>query len=77
MAALGLTGAMALAQSDDMNVTYAGYRIDENGIIDTGSWMGYLEVSNAPWVYSFNLGKYVYLPEDGSGLFGAWTYFNK
>lgn len=77
MQALGLTGTMALIQSDDRNVTYAGYRIDANSIVDTGAWMGYLEVSNAPWVYSFNLGKYVYLPEEGSGLFGSWTFLSK
>ena len=86
MADLGFTG-YGLAQTDDYNVTYAGYRImlDDptnpslatSQIIDTGAWMGYLEVSNAPWVFSYNLGKYVYMPEDGSGMFGSWTYMVK
>ncbi len=91
MQALGLTGGMAMGQADALNVTYLGYSVavvgtvdewtgpaaDSSQIIDTGSWMGYLEVSNAPWVYSFNLGKYVYMPEEGGDIFGSWTYFMK
>lgn len=90
--ALGLSGGI---QTDDYNVTYAGYRVhydkfnptgflghpvpadDSMQIIDTGAYMGYLEVSNAPWVYSYNMGKFLYIPEEASGLFGSWTYLAK
>lgn len=56
---------------------YPAPTADSMQLIDTGAYMGYLEVSKAPWVYSYNMGKYLYIPEDGAGLFGNWTYMPK
>lgn len=56
--------------------TWAGYAIDEEtGNVDTGAWLGWLNVTNAPWIYSYSLGNYIYLNEsdvDPEG--GAWAY---
>lgn len=52
---------------------WAGYPI-EDGYVNTGAFMGWLEVSADPWIWSVSLNSYIYLPEghvDGSG---AWTY---
>jgi hypothetical protein len=57
--------------------TWAGYDINEDGDVDTVDWMGFLNVTNAPWVYSYTLGKYIYLPEANVSDNGAWAYVNQ
>ena len=42
--------------------------------VDTGSWLGYLEVSNAPWVFSYNEGHYFYIPESTANAGRGWMY---
>ncbi len=54
-----------------------GYPV-ANGIIDTGVFIGRLNVELAPWVYSLNLERWAYLPGPGDDLstrHGAWIYF--
>ncbi len=41
--------------------------------VDTGHWMGWLHVANAPWVYSWDLAKFIYMPGEGDGS-GAWAF---
>ncbi len=47
-----------------------------DGWIDTGSWLGYLNVNeaHAPWVYSQNEQDYIYIPHNGVYLEGAWMW---
>ena len=40
----------------------------------TDGWMGWLEVSQYPLVYSYSLGSWVFLNEVGAGPGGAWAY---
>ena len=63
----------------DDPMTYGGYDIVVNGNgeqwIDTASFMGWLNVDLAPWLYSQTLDTYIYLPEDFlSDETGSWTY---
>lgn len=55
----------------DGNV-WNGY-IVADGWVDTGSWMGTLYVNHAPWVYSVNLGKYIYIPQQFDNR-GSWSF---
>jgi hypothetical protein len=42
--------------------------------VDTGTWMGWLNVANGDWVWSYSLNGYIYLPESHVSESGAWTY---
>ncbi|MGC9449928.1 MAG: hypothetical protein ACP5I4_00655 [Oceanipulchritudo sp.] len=52
--------------------TWNGYAVDENGIADTGAWMGMVYVGNDPWVYVYDLGAYTYITDDS-----GWVYVPK
>jgi hypothetical protein len=54
--------------------TWAGYTLDGNGNADTGAWMGMVNATHAPWIYSYLLKAYVYIPDTGVGMDGAWVY---
>jgi hypothetical protein len=45
--------------------------------VDTGDWLGWLEITNAPFVYCDNTGNWLYLPEDDELSVGDWIYFFK
>jgi hypothetical protein len=59
---------------EEEEVTWAGYVLDENGNADTGAWMGMVNATHAPWIYSYLLGAYVYIPEDGVSAAGGWAF---
>lgn len=50
------------------------YPIIENDFVDTGPWFGYLEISKAPWVYSYSLGRFLYIPNDTAQIGSGWLY---
>ena len=55
--------------------TWAGYLIhDEFGNVNTGDWLGWVNVKYKPHVYVYSLEKYLYLPEYLVDTEGAWTY---
>ncbi|NDV61009.1 T9SS C-terminal target domain-containing protein [Puniceicoccales bacterium CK1056] len=54
--------------------TWFGFKI-LNDYVDTGAWLGWVHVANDPWVYSENLGSWMYAPEQ-SGAFGAWFHLS-
>lgn len=57
--------------------TWAGYAvISEDGLktIDTTSFLGVLEISHAPWVFSYSLDQYIYLPEAQVSESGGWGF---
>lgn len=51
--------------------------IDNNNYINTESWMGWLIVDQAPWLYSLSLSKYVYIPESLVAPEGGWIFVPK
>lgn len=53
------------------------FDVDEAGNVDTGNWMGILHVESDPWVWSYSLEDWIYLPEAHVGLDGAWGYVSK
>lgn len=44
-----------------------------DGWVSTGDWMGWVNVVNYPWSYSYLLDSYVFI-SDGTGVGGAWAY---
>lgn len=53
---------------------WAGYEIDEMGIVDTGAWLGLLYVENDPWIWSYSLETWLYLPPEAISETGSWSY---
>ena len=41
---------------------------------DTGTFIGWIDVGDAPWVYVYAIGKYVYLPEENVSQSGGWLW---
>jgi probable HAF family extracellular repeat protein len=42
--------------------------------VDTGSFLGWVDISGDDWVYVYALGKYVYLPEVNMSPSGGWLW---
>lgn len=51
---------------------FADYDVMD-GYIDTGDWMGVIEVSSYPWIYSFDLASWLYVGSE-NGTDGIWSY---
>lgn len=46
-----------------------GYEVDENGWVDTGAWLGLVNVTNDPWIWNESISGYMYMPNDS-----GWAY---
>lgn len=53
---------------------WADYSQNEDGFVDTGDWMGVINVSQGDWVYNFALGGFIFMPEDFVQQNGAWGF---
>jgi len=67
--------------SDPLNqetpTTWAGYDIvNAAGDVDTGDWMGWINVIAKPYIYSYTLG-WIYMEEPDAAAGGAWGYVFK
>jgi len=56
------------------SATWAGYPVSELGDVNTGSWMGYLNVSLGDYVWSYSLGQWLYITEQSVTEGGSWVY---
>ena len=54
--------------------TWAGYDVDEFGDADTGAWLGVVNVDAAPWIWSYLLETWLYIPEDVVEEAGSWSF---
>jgi hypothetical protein len=58
--------------------TWAGYEKRPDGYVDTTPFLGWIWVSDVnDYVWSVNLGKYIYLPEGFVSDSGTWTYISQ
>ncbi|MEX0330323.1 MAG: hypothetical protein AB3N64_02765 [Puniceicoccaceae bacterium] len=48
--------------------------IDEAGNVDTGAWMGFVNVAADPWIYSYSLDQWLYVDSNGISSSGSWVY---
>lgn len=55
---------------------WAGYPYEsEQGDINLGEgFLGYVNVTFAPWVWSYTYSKFIYLPESAVRNNGAWVF---
>ncbi len=53
---------------------WAGYEVDQDGWIDTGDFMGQLNVELDPWIWSSELERWIYMSEENVTDTGAWFY---
>lgn len=63
----------------NVQITYSGasadwygYEVLPSGDANTGNWLGWVYVENDPWIWSYSLGKYIYV-KDSSG----WVFVRK
>lgn len=54
--------------------TWAGYEMTPEGDVDTADWMGWINVANPPWVYSYSLNAWMFMEEPAEGSPGSWAY---
>jgi hypothetical protein len=55
--------------------TWKGYDLVDDAWVDNVGQLGWINVVNDPWLWSDNLGEWVYLPEDSEpGTAGVWYY---
>jgi hypothetical protein len=50
---------------------------DENGDMDTGSFLGWINVNDAPWIWSYSLAGWFYIADEAVTESGAWIYLPK
>ncbi|NDV61451.1 glycoside hydrolase family 16 protein [Puniceicoccales bacterium CK1056] len=57
--------------------TWANWTSTDGSNVDTGDWLGWIYIKEAPWIWSHALSTWIYLPEDHVTASGAWTYVAK
>jgi len=58
--------------------TWGGYVIvNGQGDVDTGDWMGWINVLKTPWNYSYSLAGWFYMQESAVTASGGWVYVQK
>jgi hypothetical protein len=55
--------------------TWAGLEIDAEGWVNTGPWLGFLNVSGGDWVWAESWAVYIYMPEAFVSEGGAWLFY--
>ena len=48
--------------------------LDAAGNVDTGAWMGYLNVASDPWIWSYSLNQWLYIDKNSVTGSGSWAY---
>ncbi|NDV63191.1 hypothetical protein G0Q06_12065 [Puniceicoccales bacterium CK1056] len=51
-----------------------GYDIEADNWVNTGAWLGWVNITNDPWIYLDDLADYIYLPDGQAADAGAWLY---
>ncbi len=73
--AVAINGVQIVSASEEVvSSDWAGYPVDENGWADTADWLGWVNVTNAPWIQILALDNYGWIPEEGVSDSGAWVY---
>jgi hypothetical protein len=67
------TGADIPLAGDPVTPQWAGYPIVDDRV-DTGTVAGVLHVAAAPWIYSYDLARWVYVPEEAVDDAGLWMH---
>jgi hypothetical protein len=61
---------------DDDRGTWYGINVQPGFQVDTGSWLGTLNIHSSPWLYHYDIGSWFYFDADnGSDNVGDWIFF--
>lgn len=63
------------ARAGDSIEPWAGFEVDPSGNADTGPFLGWINVTQSPWIWSWILDAFFYMSEPEAGASGAWGYF--
>jgi len=57
---------------------WGGYPLSSlDGDVDTGNWLGWLNINPASYLWSYSLNGWIYMEEPAAEAVGAWAYFYK
>lgn len=71
--AVGAAGIVYIGSGNGGGDTWGGLPIVD-GYVDTGSWLGWIQLTETPYVYSLTLNGWLYFPEPETDAPGAWIY---
>ena len=54
--------------------TWAGYPVNANGDVNTGTWLGWLNVAHKPWILSYSMNQWLFIDESAVSDSGSWVY---
>jgi probable HAF family extracellular repeat protein len=70
----GYLMAFRLGLEPDQEI-WAGFPVEPDGrSVDTGNFLGWVDMENAPWIFCYTLDKFIYLDENHMDEDGAWTW---
>lgn len=57
---------------------WLGFPVYPDGVTaDAGGWLGWVDVTNDPWVYLYSLSRYAYVPAETATETGGWVYISR
>jgi hypothetical protein len=62
--------------TDGVSAYWGPWPIDDNYWVDTGDWMGWLQVEDAPWIWSQDLAQWLYFPYETTLAGTGWCWIN-
>ena len=72
---IGLFEEMPIQVTEEQN--WAGYSwVDEQGNVNTGSFLHWINVFHGNWIWSYTLRNWLYIPVTHVTNHGAWAYIN-
>jgi hypothetical protein len=57
------------------DLTWAGYTVLPTYDVETRNFLDWINILQAPYVFSYNIGYWLYMPEQYVSLSGGWGYF--
>lgn len=73
--AWSVTGFSSLAIANaDRGGEWAGFDLSDGSWVDTGDWLGLVDVAEAPWIYSSGFGSWLFLDGDHVTDQGGWAF---
>lgn len=67
-------GLSLTAPGEDEGEDWHGYPIDEAGNVDAAGWLGHVNITYDPWVWSFSLNEWLYVDPAAVTEQGGWIY---
>jgi len=56
---------------------WADFEVGPGTSVDTGDFMGWIDIAQKPWIWSYSLESWIYMPEGNVTSIGSWGYVAK